>query len=204
MSKKRQQFQQFLPGFNSKTEMNAHGGEHTLGKRKERRPFDHKQALHVVLRSSKARGQYSMLSPHHCNHIRNLMDRLKKRWGVKVYRYANAGNHLHLLIQAPSRAVWQRFIREFSGGVAMIITGARKGNALPRSKSRDIPESAKRGFWDHLVFSRIVGFGKDFKGVAQYVLKNLWEAAGVPVRKILARGYRILEFSEDGGVFVAP
>ncbi|MGK5086671.1 hypothetical protein WDW86_22630, partial [Bdellovibrionota bacterium FG-2] len=65
-------------------------------------------------------------------------------------------------------------------------------------------ESAKRGFWDHLVFTRIVRFGKDFVGVAEYVLKNLWEGVGIPVRKILARGYRIREISEDGFVFVAP
>ncbi|HAR42385.1 MAG TPA: hypothetical protein DCS07_07095 [Bdellovibrionales bacterium] len=200
---KRQQNQPFFSGFNSKTRFQAHGGEHTQNKRKKRRPFDPKQALHVVLRSSKARGQYSMLHPHYCNHIRNLMDRLKNRWGIKIYRYANVGNHLHLLIQAPSRVVWQQFIREFSGGVAMIVTGARKGNGLPRSKSSDTPESAKRGFWDHLVFTRIVGFGKDFRGVAQYVLKNLWEATGVPVRKILDRGYQILELSEDGAVFVS-
>lgn len=85
----------------------------------------------------------------------------------------------------------------------MIVTGARKGNALPRNKSNDIPESAKRGFWDHLVFTRIVVFGKDYRNVAQYVLKNLWEAAGVPVRDIVERGYRILEISEDGAVLVS-
>ena len=84
----------------------------------------------------------------------------------------------------------------------MIVTGARKGNALGRSKATGLPESAKRGFWDHLVFSRIVAFGKDFRSVATYVFKNLWEAADVPVRKLLARGYRILEISEDGAVFV--
>ena len=143
-----------------------------------------------------------MLSPQHCNHIRNLMDHLKTRWHVAVYRYANVGNHLHLLIRAKSRADWQGFIRELAGGIAMIVTGARKGNALQRSKAAGLPESAKRGFWDHLVFTRIVAFGKDFKGVAEYVLKNLWEAVGIPVRKILARGYRILEISEDGFVFV--
>ena len=84
----------------------------------------------------------------------------------------------------------------------MIVTGAKKGYGLPRSKSKNIPESAKRGFWDYLVFSRIVAFGKDFRSVAAYVLKNLWEATGVPVRDILDRGYRILEISEDGAVFV--
>ena len=202
MRSKRQQNQLFLPGFNSKTKSQAHGGEHTKGKRKGPRPFDPKQALHVVLRSSKARGQLSMLSPSHCNHIRNLMDRLKTRWGVSVYRYANVGNHLHLLIRVKSRSDWQGFIRELSGGIAMIVTGAKKGNALPRSKSKDVAESAKRGFWDHLVFTRIVVFGKDFKGVAGYVLTNLWEAVGVPVRKILERGYRIREISEDGAVFI--
>lgn len=203
MRLKRQQNQLFLPGFNSKTQSQAHGGEHTKNKRKTRRPFDPKQALHVVLRSSQARGKFSMLSPRHCNHIRNLMDRLKMRWGVSVYRYANVGNHIHLLIRAKSRSDWQGFIRELSGGIAMMVTGAKKGNGLERSKTAGLPESAKRGFWDHLVFTRIVGFGKDFKGVAEYVLTNLWEAAGVPVRKILERGYRIREISEDGAVFVS-
>jgi len=202
MTSKRQQIQAFLPGFNSKTKSLAHGGEHTKNKRKAKRPFDPKQALHVVLRSSKARGQLSMLSPNHCNHIRNLMDRLKTRWNIQVYRYANVGNHLHLLIRAKSRADWQGFIREFAGGIAMIVTGARKGNALPRSKNGNVLDSAKRGFWDYLVFTRIVGFGKDFKGVAEYVLGNLWEAAGVPVRKLLTLGYRILEISECGAVFL--
>ncbi len=204
MRQKEQQKQLFLPGFNRTTAKGAHGGEHTKGKRKGLRPFDPKQALHVVLRSSKARGELSMLRPQHCNHIRNLMDRLKTRWGVSVYRYANVGNHLHLLIRAKSRADWQGFIRELSGGIAMIVTGAKKSHALARSKSKDVCESAKRGFWDHLVFTRIVRFGKDFVGVAEYVLKNLWEGVGIPVREILARGYRIMEISEDGFVFVAP
>jgi len=203
MKSKNQQKQLFLPGFNSKTIFQVHGGEHSQNKRKIKRPFDPKQALHVVLRSSKARGAYSMLHSQHCNHIRNLMDHLKNRWNISVYRYANVGNHLHLLIRAKSRADWQGFIRELSGGIAMIVTGAKKGCALPRSLSKDVPESAKRGFWDHLVFTRIVVFGKDFKRVAQYVLTNLWEGSGVPVRKILARGYRILEISEDGFVFLS-
>lgn len=144
-----------------------------------------------------------MLHPRHCNHIRDLLERLKKRWGISVYRYANVGNHVHLLIGAKSRAQWQGFIRELSGGIAMIVTGARKGYALKRSKTAGVPESAQRGFWDHLVFSRIVSWGKDFNGVAEYVLKNLWEAAGVPMRRLVARGYRILEIGEDGAV-LAP
>ncbi len=202
MTSKRQPQQPFLPGLNDRTRGQAHGGEHTLGKRKERRPFDPKQALHVVLRSEKARGEHSMLHPRHCNHIRDLVDRLKGRWNIAVYRYANVGNHLHLLIRTKSRADWQGFIRELAGGIAIIVTGAKKGAALKRSALKDVPESAKRGFWDQLVYSRIVGFGRDFKNVAQYVLINLWEGFGVPVRKLLARGFRVLEISEEGGVFL--
>jgi REP element-mobilizing transposase RayT len=191
-----------LPGLGRKAKAGSHGGETAKGKRKTRRPFDPKQALHVVLRSSKAKGELSMLHPRHCKPIFALLERLKKRWNVSVYRYANVGNHLHLLIRARSRADWQGFIREFSGGIAMIVTGAKKGNALKRNKSADLPESAQRGFWDHLVFTRIVSFGRDFKGVAQYVSTNLWEGLGIPVRKFLSKGYRILEMSHDGAVLV--
>ena len=63
------------------------------------------------------------------------MNRLKTRWNVSVYRYANVGNHMHLLIRAKSRKDWQGFIREFAGGVAMIVTGA-----LERSKAAGLSE----------------------------------------------------------------
>lgn len=179
-----------------------HGGDHTKGKRKTQRPFDPKQALHVVLRSSRARGTLSLLHPNHCNLIRDLMDRLKDRWGISVYRYANVGNHLHLLVRAKSRSDWQGFIREFSGGIAMIVTGARKSHPLGRSKVAGLSDSAQRGFWDQLVFTRIVKFGRDFKSVATYVLRNFWEGAGVQVRKLLDQGFHILEISEDGFLFI--
>ncbi len=143
-----------------------------------------------------------MLSPKHCNPIRDLVDHLKKHWNVSVYRYANVGNHLHLLIRAKTRRSWQGFIRELAGGIAMIVTGARKGMSLAHPKLSGVPPSALRGFWDHLVYSRIVNFGRDFNNVARYVLTNLWEGFGVPVRKFLDQGFRILEISEGGGIFV--
>ena len=143
-----------------------------------------------------------MLHRRNCNPIRGLLERLQKSWRVKVYRYANVGNHLHLLIRARSRADWQGFIRELSGGIAMLVTGARKGLALARPKTTEVAESAKRGFWDHLVYTRIVGWGRDYRGVVEYIMKNLWEAAGVPVRRLLERGFRILEISEDGGILI--
>jgi len=186
----------FLPGLNFKTASASHGGDLSRGKRKTARPIDPKQALHVVLRSSVARGKNSMLQAAHAKNIHHFIQQIAKRLGVRIYRYANVGNHLHLLISVPSRVIWQRFLRELAGGIAIIVTGAKKGAGLRKNKSQ-------RGFWDELAFTRIVNFGRDFKKVCDYVVKNLFEAAGVPVKKLLAQGMEILTIQENG-ILVGP
>lgn len=133
-----------------------------------------------------------MLHPKHCNHIEKFVRNIARKWGVRVYRFANVGNHLHLLIQVPTRSAWQRFSKEISGGIAQIVTGARKGIALARGKNSALPVSAQRGFWDHLLFTRIVSFGRDFNGMAKYLIKNLFEAAGVPMKRLFEQGYRLI------------
>jgi REP element-mobilizing transposase RayT len=186
-----QKKESYLPGLAFKTEAISHGGDLASGRRKVRRPLDPKQALHVVLRSSLARGKYSMLQPRHCKHIHEFTHSTAKKLGIRIYRYANVGNHLHLLIRFPSRRIWQRFLRELAGGIAIIVTGAKKGAALSRN-------STQRGFWDQLAFTRIVSFGRDFKKLGDYIVKNLFEAAGVPMKKLLAQGFQLLTIQEDG------
>jgi REP element-mobilizing transposase RayT len=193
----------YLPGFN-KGSSKSHGGELSLNKRKTFRPIDPKQALHVVLRSSKARGELSLLHPRHCNTIHRFVQKSARRWGIRIYRFANVGNHIHLLIQVPTREAWKRFAKELSGGIAQIVTGAQKGSALARSKDGATPESAKRGFWDHLIFTRIVSFGRDFAQMGRYLIKNLFESAGVPMRHLLANGFRIQFISKDGTLLPTP
>jgi REP element-mobilizing transposase RayT len=180
-----------LPGFKNAWNI-SHGGDLSKGKRKTFRPIDPKQALHVVLKSSKAKGELSFLHPKHCNSIDSFVKRTAKKWGVRLYRYANVGNHLHLLVQVPTREAWKRFSKELSGGIAQIVTGAQKGSALPRSNDPNTPESAKRGFWDHLLFTRIVRFGRDFKSIQRYFIKNFFEAAGIPMARLIKRGYKIV------------
>jgi REP element-mobilizing transposase RayT len=197
----------YLPGFEKSSvalKRGEHGGSLSMGKRKTFRPIDPKQALHVVLRSSKARGKLSMLHPKNCNMIESFVQKCAKRWGVRIYRFANVGNHLHLLIQVPTREAWKRFSKELSGGVAQIVTGAQKGAALTRESDPSIPESAKRGFWDHLLYTRIVSFGRDFKGACRYFIKNLFESAGVPMKRLLAQGYRVCLVSQDGVISGVP
>ncbi len=132
-----------------------------------------------------------MLHPKHCDHIYDFTEALAKRWGVRLYRYANVGNHIHLLIRVPSRIIWKRFLRELAGGIAIIVTGAKKGASLNKNETG-------RSFWDHLTFTRIVHFGRDFKGMGRYLIKNLFEAAGVPMKALLAQGYRIMRIESDG------
>jgi hypothetical protein len=84
-----------------------------------------------------------------------------------VYRFANVGNHFHLLVQVKRRRDLQNFLRVFAQGVVFLVTGAKKGNPIGK-------------FWDALAYSRIVEWGKDWKGMLTYLRKNLLEAKGLP------------------------
>ncbi len=150
------------------------------------RPFDPQRPLHVVLRSSRAKGEWSLL--RHRDRIERLLDRQAHKWGIRIHRFANVGNHLHLLVSlgAPSarvgrprlgetkfaqaRARFSSFLRQFAGAVAFEITGASKSRPVGR-------------FWDGLAFTRVVSWGREFESVMCYLVKNLFEAAGLWNRK---------------------
>jgi REP element-mobilizing transposase RayT len=161
----------------------AFGGELQKGKRKTVRPIDPKSTLHLVLKSSRARGEWSLLHRRNKIRIQDLLDRLARKNGVKVYHYANVGNHLHLLIKVKDRNGFQRFLKIFSSKVALLVTQAKKGN--PQGK-----------FWDQLAFTRIVQWGKDFKRIAYYFFKNEmegWGYASVFARTLTQKGKIIFE-----------
>lgn len=54
------------------------------------------------------------------------------------------------------------------------------------------------------MFTRIVNYGRDFNGVSKYLIKNLFDAAGVPMTKLFEQGYRLLLVSSDGAVSGIP
>ncbi len=141
------------------------GGEQQKGHRKTYRPLDPKSTIHLVLKSSRAKGMWSLLHRRHKTRIQDLLEKLAKENGIKIYRYANVGNHLHLLLKIHSRRGFQKFLRVFTGRVALLITQARKGN--PQGK-----------FWDAIAFTRIVQWGKDFTRITRYFFKNEIESFG--------------------------
>lgn len=159
----KQQRQSSFPGFSPRTE---HGGELRAGKRKIERPIDPERALHVTLRSTRASGRLSLLSRTHVRQIEILRDRYARRFQVRVYRYANVGNHLHLAVKGKTREGIQNFFRAFSGGVARLVTQAKKGQAFGK-------------FWDALIYTKVIEWGTQFKNTLDYVFMNQLEAAGV-------------------------
>jgi REP element-mobilizing transposase RayT len=153
----------FLP----KTEL-SHGGDTRDGKRKIRRPFDPKRAMHITLRSHRARGEWSMLKPRNKAWVIQVLDSASEKYHVRVHRFANVGNHIHLLISARTRKEFQGFLRVLAGQIAFVITDAKKG--APAKGGR---------FWDKLAYSRVVQGGRDFVNVSRYISKNIWESLGI-------------------------
>jgi REP element-mobilizing transposase RayT len=131
---------------------------------KEKRPISTKRAMHLVVRSSMAKGPLSFL--RNDRKISDIIYKQAKSCGVKIYRLANAGNHLHLIILPSSRIAFSRFIRAVTGLIARLVLKAQRGSA------REIQ------FWDKRPFTRILEWGKEFDVVSKYLLQNLLEAYG--------------------------
>ena len=64
------------------------GGTLRKKSRKIARSFDSKLPLHVVLRSLRARGKYSMMKRKFNRKIEVLLHRLSNKYNVKIYEFA--------------------------------------------------------------------------------------------------------------------
>jgi len=139
---------------------------------KTRRPLSSKFPIHLVLRSKKAKGAWSFLHAKQFRKVNGLVREVAKRHGVRIYDYANSGNHLHILLRLRSIHGWSAFIRELSGRLAQVVQGLSA-----KDKTVD-------SFWDQRPFTRIVsGWNKAYRVVKDYVLRNRMEAEGLLPRK---------------------
>jgi hypothetical protein len=155
----------FLPGF-GKLATKEFGGSRLKGNAREARPISTRRPIHLVMRSSFAKGDRSFLKAGRAKQIETLVRRLGRENDVKVYRFANSGNHLHFLLLPKSRRAFNAYIRAISGLIARITLGVERGKALGLK------------FWDARPFTRIVEWGREFKVVCGYVLQNTLEAIG--------------------------
>lgn len=151
-----------------------YGGELVRGRRKIARPFHRRLAIHATFRAAAARAgsRWSMHHRRHKGEIYLLAYREAERCGIRIERFVNVGNHLHLLFKTRERASMQRFLRSFAGQIARLVTTARK--ARPRGK-----------FWTYPVHTRLVAGGRDWENILRYFRKNLWDAEGPDATLIL-------------------
>ncbi|MBS1970581.1 MAG: transposase [Bdellovibrionales bacterium] len=133
---------------------------------KTKRPISTKHAMHVVLRSSLARGEWSLRSAKNLRMVEKTVRTQAQKYGIKIYEFANVGNHLHLLIKVGNRHTFAPFMRAISGIIALKVTGARKAKEL------------KQKFWDYRPWSRVVQWRKAYSVVKDYVVQNHLEAIG--------------------------
>ena len=143
-----------------------HGGVVRKGKRKVARPIATRKPMHLVLRSTRATGAWSFHRKKNSAAIEQVLSSLAKRYGIRVIGFENVGNHLHLLIQGKSRVLLQSFLRTLPAKLALAITQAKKGKPQGR-------------FFDEIVFTRVVEWGRDILRAKDYLFKNRLEAAGV-------------------------
>ena len=159
----------------------AFGGARLLGSHpKKKRSFHSKLALHVVMRSTQARGERSLF--RHNQAIARMLQAQAERQSVKIYAVANAGNHLHLLVQAPAREQLSGFLRAISGRIAQLVAIG----------------------WDARPFSRIVSWGRDFKNVARYIGMNANEMLGTPRANVRQMYEKIREALREGRLAKTP
>ena len=138
----------------------VHGGDLAIGRRKVARPLDAKRPLHLVLKSSHAKGRLSFLAVQNRTAVEKFIRDRARQFGVTVQGFETMSNHIHLVLKFKSRASFQAFLKTITGLIARHVTGARKGKPF-----------GKR-FFDHLAFSRVVQGARDLRGLAIYLFKN--------------------------------
>jgi hypothetical protein len=151
-----------------------HGGGERAGRRKTARPVATRRPMHLTLRAIRAVGPFSLLRSAVCPHVSAIVARFSEENGVRMLRFANVGNHLHLVVQAKTRRGFQNYLRTIAGLIARVATGSVKGRASGK-------------FWDELAFSRVIAWGRDLKRTLAYVLGNALEGVGVPTNRRPAR-----------------
>lgn len=157
----------------------SYGGElRKKGKNRGARPLATKTSMHLVLRSSKARGSWSFSNPKNKAKVRFFVEKQSRKYGVHVLSFANVGNHLHLQIQLTSRALYRPFIRGLTAGIAILVAGTTKNR--PLDSLAGTPENGVRArFWDYRPFTRILTSFREFLSVKDYIYINQLEGLGV-------------------------
>lgn len=145
----------------------AYGGEllKTRAGRQGPRPIDTRNSMHLVLRSSLAKGAWSFARPENYKKIRSILEKFSRKHGIKILSSANVGNHLHLHIQITNRYTYKPFIRAITAAIAMAVTKISRWNKAKK----------KIKFWDYRPFTRVIVGFKALMTMKDYIKINQLE-----------------------------
>lgn len=162
MSKRKRQ--QEFTGEGFKKSSDCFGGRLLKGNPKGARPLHSKMPIHLTLRAGKS----ILRLPKTFGTVQGIIKQVAANHGVKIYKMANVGNHLHFAIKIPHVKRWAAFIRELTG---------RLGLALRHL-------TGEESLWLYRPHTRILrGWQKAFKILKQYIELNVLEAEGFISRK---------------------
>tara|TARA_B100001248_G_scaffold227436_1_gene185847 strand:- start:6124 stop:6648 length:525 start_codon:yes stop_codon:yes gene_type:complete len=118
------------------------GGGMTKSNPKEARPFSSRLAMHVVFKSSLAKG--GLRFSKHRAFLKKLIHRQANLHAIQIQQWQIVDKHVHFVIYAKRRKRFHAFLRAFSGLSARYFLNAERGS--PRGKK----------FWDYRPFSRLL------------------------------------------------
>jgi REP element-mobilizing transposase RayT len=179
-------------------ENSAYGGLllKTRAGRLRGRPLSTKETMHLVLRSSKAKGDWSFRKPRNATQVNRIIDKFSVAYGVRVISMANVGNHLHLQIKLSNRFGYVPFIRAVTAAIAMAVTGRNRwsiansgggteplyADQISATCSNPHRLSAKGSkqekFWDCRPFTRVIEGFRAVLTLRDYIRINQLEGAG--------------------------
>ena len=168
----------------------THGGIDSKGRRKEYRPLSEKKWIHLTLKSEKAKGPWSFLTPKNQQIIREILKSKSKKWGVQIAEVVNVGNHLHIKLKFKYREGFQNFLRSVTALIARKITNARRGYKITGqqisaqtnlklskdTKTTDRKPSEEK-FWQGLAFTRVIKTKLEELQLRGYFKANRLQAA---------------------------
>lgn len=150
---------------------NQYGGSlRTKAKNRGFRPLSSKDSIHLVMRSSLAKNDWSFRNGKNFQKIAKFIAEFSAKKGIRILSVANVGNHLHFHIKIPNRTIYKAWIRGLSSGIAMLVL--QRDGFLKLSK-------AKKKFWDYRPFTRVIKSFKAYLTLKDYLEINQLEGVGI-------------------------
>ncbi len=145
------------------------GGSLLENKRKFKRTITADLPIHLVLKSDKARGEFSFI-----NHQTKLQEKsfaISRRHGVRIYAWCINWDHIHFVIRLRHVNDYSNWIRELTKELVLVISKETKTKI--------------KSFFTCRPYTRIITWGREFREVLDYLKLNEMEVAGI--RPIMRR-----------------